>query len=131
MSIYRQQQGLTFVGLLFVVMVAISVLMIVFRLGPSYLEDMSVSAAFSAAEKELEIKQRDGAVGNRNKIKMFISKYFQVNTVQAVDVKDLELSNADGGVLVKVDYKVEKHMIANIDALMKFNHEVVIEYVQD
>lgn len=50
-----------------------------------------------------------------------------INNVRSVSGKDFKLERAEDGLNLKLSYQVREHLIANVDVIMTFDHEVLLE----
>lgn len=95
---------------------------VVMKLGPYYMDDRNVSAAIDGMHKGLASK--DIYEVTNAEIKTSLGKFFQVSMLSSELLKQVEVERTGGKVLFKLNYEARTPFIANVDIVMRFNHEV-------
>lgn len=117
-----RQRGIGFLGILFWLILAGSLLTVVLRLGPSYMEYMTVKSVMTS------VRDDPSAVGApRPAILRMITTRLDINNVGSVGPRDFHFERVpDGGTEVRVAYEVRKPVAFNVDAVLMFEHKEVI-----
>lgn len=114
----RAQRGVGLLGLLFWLVLAVAAVTLALRLGPSYLEFMTVKSVMAGVRED-----PDAAGAPPGRILGMIRKRLDVNSITVVKPADFGFERAPtGGLDVSVDYEVRQHLAFNIDAVLTFAH---------
>ncbi|MGC8854434.1 MAG: DUF4845 domain-containing protein [Halothiobacillaceae bacterium] len=119
---YKQQRGMTFIGLL----ISASFLGVLIVAGlnvlPLYLDDQKMSSIFRSLEKE-----GNGEM-TRHEIVKFIEGRMQINDIdEQISLDDLKVEAMPGnGKRVEFEYEARAPLLGNLDAVATFRHEVII-----
>jgi hypothetical protein len=117
---YRQQ-GMTFIGLLFIIaLVAIPVYAGI-RLVPVYLNYMKVARSMESITSEFKGTPDEGG------IRRALEKHWQIDDVSSVDVKDVDIKKNNGVVTMHVAYEDKVPYIADISLVVSFEKTVMVE----
>ena len=112
-----RMQGLTMWGWLFVLMVGISALTLVMRLGPHYFDNNSVRSILDGITVE-------EAKGPKSQLRKLIDKRFTVNGLRDLDAKrDVSIERTREATTVTIAYEVREHIVGNIYAVLSFNDQ--------
>jgi hypothetical protein len=116
---YRQnlsrQQGITFVGMLFVGAFIILIAITAMRIVPAYSEFMTV-------KKILKAMQQDPLnTMTPKEIKVAFDKRASIDYISVVSGEDLSIERTDSGAtVVTIEYQVVKPLMGNVSVLMDF-----------
>src|SRR5271169_5822487 len=91
-SMRRNQQGMTFIGLLCILALSGVIAYAVIRLVPAYLTYMQVVKAMNAAAGEGKNDNPDPAAMRRS-----LERHWEIEDISAVDYKDIEIVKGDDG----------------------------------
>ena len=112
-----RQTGLSSFGLLLVLVAFAGVLLVVFRIGPLYVDNYFVKASVDSLRDENVRQMSDRAIRGA------LSRYFTVNGVRDISVNSAEIERDTRFVIVKVDYEKRVNLLGNIDVVVRFeNH---------
>lgn len=113
----RKQNGLTLIGFIIVLVVALFFAYSAMRVIPMYLE---YHALINAMDKLVEDPTAKGMSPAKIKqsIKMSLWASYASNNIKE---KNIHISKKDGGVLIRVKYEVRQEFIANIDLIGSFD----------
>ncbi len=111
----RNQRGITFISLLLLLMIMGFFLLLLFKLGPVYLENYTVKTVLSNLRKDPVLHTRPS-----REIRGAIDSQLYVNEVRRLGLKDIMLKREGSVVIVNIDYFVRVPIIANVDAIMTF-----------
>jgi len=116
MNIKKTQQGMTFLGIMVIISVAIFLGLLVLRLLPVYSDDFVVS-------KSLDILRGNGEDTTREENMKKFGRQLDMNNITRIKPNELTLEPRGSGFLVKLDYEVRVPIIYNVDAVVKFSHQ--------
>jgi Domain of unknown function (DUF4845) len=118
----RRQQGMTFIGLLFILGMAGVIVYAGIRLVPVYLVYMQVARAMDATSTESKGDNPDPASLRRS-----LDKHWEIEDITAVDVKDIEIVKGEDGVEMHVAYDQAVPYIANVSLSVHFEKTVKVQ----
>lgn len=114
----RQQAGASTIAILIAVLFFGSLLTLVIKLGPVYLDDYTIQEALEG------LRDTDNlAAMNRREVRTLINKRLSVNNVSSLDTENVEIAQDGSRVLITVNYEVRTNIVANVDAVVRFSHE--------
>lgn len=113
----RQQAGASTIAVLIAVLFFGSLLTLVIKLGPVYLDDYTIQEALEG------LRDTDNlATMNRREVRTLINKRLSVNNVSSLDSENVEITQDGERVLINVNYEVRTSIFANVDAVVSFSH---------
>jgi hypothetical protein len=106
-------------GLVMLVMVLFfgSLLTLLLKLGPAYMDDYTIQEALEGLNDTEGLSEMGPA-----EVRTQINKRLSVNNVRTLDAKSITVDKDGDRVLIVVDYEVRSPLISNIDAVMHFKH---------
>jgi hypothetical protein len=110
---------MTLIGLLCILALAGSVVYAGIRLTPVYLNYMKVVRSMEAAAAEFK-----GDAADQASIRRSLDKHWQIEDVDSVDSKDVEISKDDGATVLHVAYDDTVPYIANVSLSVHFDKTV-------
>lgn len=113
----KQQAGASTLGILIVVLFFGSLLTLLIKLGPAYLDDYTVKEALQGLDGTENLARMTPA-----DIRNLVSRRMSVNNVTGFDARDIVIGRDGDRVVLSVDYEVRTSVIYNIDAVMSFSH---------
>jgi hypothetical protein len=119
---HKHQQGMTFIGLLFVLGLVGVIVYAGIRLAPVYLTYMQVARAMTATATEFKSDNPDPA-----NLRRALEKHWEIEDITAVDVKDIEIVKGDDGVTMHVAYDEPVPYIANVSLSVHFDKTVKVQ----
>jgi len=118
----KQQQGMTFIGMVILVAFLGLFAFAIIQLVPVYLENMKVVQVMNQVKTEL-----DGQNATVRDIKRALEKRVDIEDLRDFDWKEnYIISRSSVGYIVSTDYERQKDYIGNISLLAEFSHEVEI-----
>jgi hypothetical protein len=112
---------MTFLGLVTILLILGLALYAGIRLVPVYLEYLEVSRALE------QVRDEHAAIDtNAQMIRNSLERRWDVEDINGIGWKEVEISKTTEGFEVIADYEVESPFIANVSLLAKFNKSVVI-----
>ncbi len=114
----RSQRGTGALGILIWLIVAAAALTVALRLGPSYMEFMTVKSVMASVRKD-----PNAAGAPRSSLLSMITRRLDINGVTNVKPADFRFERAATGETdVTVRYEIRRPVAFNVDAVMKFEH---------
>jgi len=118
----NKQQGLTFIGLVFVLGLIGMIVLSALKVFPVYMEYFSVQRSIETLANDTEIKNM-----SVKKIRTLLAKKFNMNAVTSVNSGDAEIRKSGGEIVFNLDYEVRKEYIGNVDIVLSFSDEFKID----
>jgi hypothetical protein len=118
----RRQQGMTFIGLLCILVLVGIIGYAGVRLTPVFLNYMNIVHTLEATALEFKGDNPDpGAIRNS------LERHWEITTISAVDYKDVEITKDDSGVSMHVVYDDSEPYIANVSLAVHFDKTVKVQ----
>jgi hypothetical protein len=114
----RTQSGLTLIGFLIVLSVAIFFVYCGMKIVPMYTELYSVKKALSSLAQEPGIE-----TASKEKIRELFFKRLYMSYANNVKKEALKIETRDNGYLMVVDYERREPLVANLDVVGKYHAE--------
>jgi len=108
------QRGMTLIGFLIVLSVALFVAYIAMKLVPIYLNHYSVVSSMKSLAAE-----PDAANMSEARLRDLLSRKFSTSYVKHVNARDIEIIRGTG-VEIVAEYEVREDLIGNLDAVVTF-----------
>jgi hypothetical protein len=115
----HRQSGIGLVGALFLLAVAGLAVTVLVKLGPHYMEFLTVKSVM----EDLAQQPGETSAGVRG-VRKALERRLYTNAVTGANVKDFSFRKRPGGHELSVDYKVQEHLLANVDVVLSFSHAV-------
>ena len=109
-------RGISLLGVLFVLLLVGFALTVLFRVGPLYLDDYTVRKSFEALGDGNTRTLSDQAIREK------LYKYFVVNNVDSIDLKDVRINRTPERIQVSLYYERRVAFAGNLDVVAKFNN---------
>jgi Tfp pilus assembly major pilin PilA len=119
----RRQQGMTFIGLLFVLAMAGAIVYAGIRITPLYLNYMKVARSLDATAGDY--KGSDGV--DQAALRRTLEKHWQIEDISSVDAKDVEITKDGSITTLHVAYDDSSPYVANLSLSMHFDKSVSIK----
>jgi Tfp pilus assembly protein PilE len=117
----RRQQGMTFIGLLCVLVLVGIVGYAGVRLAPLYLNYMKVARAMETTATEVKGDNPDVTA-----IRNTLERHWEVEDPTSVSYKDIEITRDDSGVSMHVAYDDSAPYVANVSLAVHFDKTVKV-----
>ncbi|MGC1522579.1 MAG: DUF4845 domain-containing protein [Steroidobacteraceae bacterium] len=115
----RRQQGMTFIGLMFILVFVGAVGYGVVRLIPVYLNYMKLVRTM-----ESSVTESKGDSASIDAIRNSISRHWDIEDITGVNQKDIEITRDDGGLTLHVAYDDSVPYIGNLSLTAHFDKTV-------
>lgn len=122
----RMGRGFSLIGFLFNLVVFVFVLLVIFRLGPIYMEHYKILKVFDGVKNELNSKM-DLSNDGRTALRKAIERRFTVEDIRVVTPNSIVITPQGNAMQVKLAYESRVEFIANIDVVVKFDDTVLIQ----
>lgn len=113
----NRQRGAS--GLVMLVMVLFfgSLLTLLLKLGPAYMDDYTIQEALEGLDGTEGLSDMGPA-----QVRTLINKRLSVNNVRTLNPENIKIDKDNDKILIVVDYDVRTPVVSNIDAVMHFEH---------
>ena len=118
----ERQQGMTFIGLLCILVLVGIIGYAGVRLVPVYLNYMKLSRTMESAASEFK-----GENAGLDAVKKSLDRHWAIEDITAVEQKDIEITRDDGGLQLHVVYDDPVPYIANISLSVHFEKTVKVQ----
>ncbi len=118
----RPQQGMTFIGLLCILVLVGTVGYAGVRLVPVYLNYMKLARTMESAAAEFK-----GETGSLDGVRKSLDRHWAIEDITAVDQKDIEITRDDNGLQLHVAYDDAVPYIANVSLSVHFDKTVKVQ----
>lgn len=117
------QQGVGMSSILFYIVLIIFVLTVVFKLGPDYASYWTLRSIMNSIAESPE-----PILGGRPAVLRLVDNRLMVNEVRWIDAKAFTVTKVGEDAFdLSVAYERREHLFFNVDAVLKFNHSVVVK----
>ncbi len=120
--IMRRQRGMTFLGLVCVLVPVGLVAYAVIRLVPVYLNYLSISRTLDATATEMKGDNPDPGA-----IRRTLERHWVIEDPSSLDVKDVEITKDNNGVSIRAAYDHNVPYISNISLSVHFDKTVKVK----
>lgn len=112
----RRQKGVTLSGFLMWSVVAVFAALLLFKIGPPYMEFMTIQANLKAVANDPE-----GRSGVRRVVEDLFDRRSAIENISSVKAKDIIITKSGDGVVLSFEYTVCVPIVFNIRACMDYN----------
>ena len=117
----QRQRGMTFLGIVIILLILGSALYAGIRLVPVYLEYSKVVRALN------QVRDEHSAIDtNPNLIRRSLERRWDVEDIASIGWKEVEITKTSEGFDVNAYYEAERPFAANVYLLVKFDYTVSI-----
>jgi hypothetical protein len=118
----HRQQGMTMIGMLFVLGLLGVIFYAGIRIAPLYLNYMKVARSMDATASEFKGDAVDQAALRRT-----LEKHWQIEDIDSVAAKDVEVSKDDSGTVMHVAYDDSAPYMANVSLTVHFEKTAKVQ----
>ena len=118
----RPQRGMTFIGLLCILVLVGTIGYAGVRLVPVYLNYMKLARTMESAASEFK-----GETGSLDGVRKSLDRHWAIEDITTVDQKDIEITKDDGGLQLHVAYDDAVPYIANVSLSVHFDKTVKVK----
>ena len=116
----QAQSGLTMLAWLLVMAVAGVAFLCVVKIGPVYVESMTVRSILN----QLTTEARTESLGKSELYRRMEKRIF-INAVKGMSMKDVVIKHTARGIEIDANYEVRKHLLFNLDVVVAFDDMIV------
>jgi len=117
----KQQAGLSILSVVFGILITGLVVLLIFKIGPLYLEHYGVVSSLKSLEKEVGIRQK-----SNTELMTLLKKRLDINDVRRVSSKDITIKKQARQTTVRVAYEVQVPLVSNVDLLVTFDDTALL-----
>lgn len=117
----HSQQGVTFIGLMIILMLIAFFTLITLKILPIYMDDWKVSSLLDGFKEEPLITQKSPA-----EVRTLIGRRMKIGYVDHVKLAQFDVEKKDGKLILSIEYEYRVNLVGNLDVIAAFNHETVI-----
>ena len=115
----NRQQGMTATGWLVVLLLIGIFAALAMKIGPVYLQNYTVKSILESLKNEPLITQQPPTM-----VTSMIMRRLDINGVNILKKKNITVNKSPGVMQVSIDYKVQKKIFGNLEALMTFSDKI-------
>ncbi|MGH8135641.1 MAG: DUF4845 domain-containing protein [Steroidobacteraceae bacterium] len=118
----NRQRGMTFLGILLIIVVVGAWVYAGIRLVPKYLEYMRVASTLETVRNEFE----SNPGSTEFMLRKAIERHFDIESVTAVNSNDIEIKKEGGAFTMRASYEETVPLVSNISFLLTFDKTVEV-----
>lgn len=118
----NRQKGMTMVGWMFVIAVAVFFVLIGVKMVPTYMENYSIKQVLANMEQDRTVRKM-----TPKQMKESFFKRLKINSVYEFDRKWITLKKEKNGTRFSVEYEIRKPVAGNVAIVMAFSDSVVFD----
>jgi len=121
-SMTNRQNGMTLISFLAVFVVAGFLVLLALKLVPVYLDHMKVKSSLEGMKTEAGLADKPA-----QEIRKMLQKRWDINSIQDLSAEEsVFIEKKSGVVKIQVAYEVEKPVMGNMSALIKFEDSITV-----
>ncbi|TYC59356.1 DUF4845 domain-containing protein [Marinobacter sp. BW6] len=113
-----RQRGASALTMMVMVLFFGGLLTLVIKLGPAYLDDITIQEALESLDGTEGLSKMGPA-----QVRTLINKRLSVNNVRGFDAKNISVDKDGDLVVINVDYEVRNNLFSNVDTVVHFKHK--------
>jgi len=117
LSTLNRQGGASGLTMLIMVLFFGGLLTLALKLGPVYLDDITIQEALESLDGTDGLSTMGPA-----QIRTLINKRLSVNSIRGFDAKNITVEKDGDTVMILVDYEVRNDLFSNVDTVVHFQH---------
>jgi hypothetical protein len=121
-SMRRRQRGMTFIGLICILVLVGAIGYAVVRLVPVYLNYMKLARTMESAATEFK-----GESANLDGVRKSLDRHWAIEDITGIDQKDIEITKDDGGLTLHAVYDDTVPYLGNISLTAHFDKTVKVQ----
>ncbi|MBI5750870.1 MAG: DUF4845 domain-containing protein [Hydrogenophilales bacterium] len=111
----KHQRGMTFISMMILIILGVSITLLGVKLAPSYIEFFSVKKIMSAMAKDPAFPTM-----SPQEVRNSFDRRATIDYVDSVNGKDLDISKENGQNVASVEYSKKIPLVLNISACLEF-----------
>jgi Domain of unknown function (DUF4845) len=117
----KQPDGMSFLSVFFGILITGLVVLLIFKIGPPYLEHYGVVSSLKSLEQEAGMSQK-----SNTELLTLLQKRLEINDVRGVNSKDVTIKKQARHTTMRVAYEVQVPLISNINLLITFDNTALL-----
>ena len=117
----KNQAGLTFLGIVLILIPIGLLAYMIMKAIPAYIESYSVGYVVNSLKKEIDLKDK-----SKEEIYKMIQKNFEVNDIHSVEKGDIKIQKTPTEVSVTIDYEARVPLFSNAVLALSFHKSAVV-----
>lgn len=117
----QKQKGLGFIGLIFLIGLAVSVIFVGFKIAPPLVEQQKVRFAQESVAAQLGASQK-----SRSELAEGLIKRLRLDDVDELDGRNISITKDGGQWEIRVVYERQIPILEKIDFVIKYDETVVV-----
>lgn len=113
MATRQKQTGISYIGVMVIIMIVGSLLKVVSAVGPAYYDYYTIDKIIGAL-------YRDGRTSSIDDFKRALSERFTINNLRDRSPDEFNYKMEGNSLVVDLDYEVRKNMTGNLDVIVHF-----------
>jgi hypothetical protein len=119
---HRRQRGMTFIGLMCILVLVGTIGYAGVRLVPVYLNYMKLARTMESAASEFK-----GEAPNLDGVRKSLDRHWAIEDITAIDQKDIEITREDGGLTLHAVYDDTVPYLGNVSLSVHFDKTVKVQ----
>lgn len=112
----KNQRGMTFISMMILVVLGVSITLLVVKLAPSYIEFFSVKKVLSAMAKDPAFPTMSPTEARNS-----FDRRATIDYIDSVNGKDLDITKENGQNVATIEYSKKIPLVLNISACLEFD----------
>jgi len=117
----KNQAGLTFIGIVLILIPIGLLAYMIMKAIPAYIESYSVGDVVNSLKKEIDLRDK-----SKEEIYKMIQKRFEVNDIHSVGKDDIKIQKTPTEVSVTIDYEARVPLFSNAALALSFHKSAVV-----
>lgn len=117
----KQQDGLTAVSILLIILMIGGAVFVAFQLIPVYIEHFGVVSSLKSLEQEPGLHSK-----SQTELQNMLRKRLEINDVKRVTKDDIEIKRQHNDTNIRIAYEVQVPFVSNISLLVAFDNSVTL-----
>ena len=117
----KNQAGLTFLGIVLILIPIGLLAYMIMKAIPAYIESYSVGDVVNSLKKEIDLRDK-----SKEEIYKMIQKRFDVNDIHSVGKDDIKIQKTVNDVTVTIDYEARVPLFWNVALALSFHKRAVV-----
>lgn len=109
----KQQAGMSYLGVMFIILLIGGAIKVTAAIGPAYYDYFTIDKIITSLYK-------DGRTATAEDFKRAMSDRFQINNIRNKSPDDFAYSFDDGKLTVTLDYESRSNLVGNLDLVAHF-----------
>lgn len=118
----RRQRGMTLISFLLLLALLGFCAVVVVRVAPIYIDHYMVKSTLQSLESDRDLRDK-----SREEIFDLLQRRWEINDIDEVTTGNLKLERDEGTLRLKLRYDVIRHVLGNLDVVVRFDDVVVID----